>query len=575
MAPPPAIGYPWADSGCELCGSHLDWSLIDHFVRSPAATSSLSKMPRQITEYRVFIASPGGLQEERQRFRDALIEYNASDALPRGVVFTPVGWEDTLGGIGRPQSLINEELKECDFFVLVLWDRWGTPPDNDEGPYTSGTEEEFAVAREALADENAPMRQLVAFFKAVDPKQLSDPGAQLSKVLEFRKQLEANKELLYQTFDSSDRFGAVLRRHLGAWVLAHEKHSTLRPELPSEFSHQVVASREVEALGNVERAALEQAWKLANDGRRTEAETLFSRAIVRANDPGAFVEFGRFLFRDGRIDQAIVMLERAHELAVSSGDQRSAASALRWIGNIFLTRGAFDRAEEHYRTALGIDENLGRLESLADDYTSLGNLLFMRRDLAGAKAMHLKALGIEEKLGKTKGLSAAYGNVGLLHYSSGDVSGAEAMYLKALEIDEQLGWLEGMAISYGNLGLVLDARNDLTGAEAMYRKALKIDEKLGRLEGMATHYANIGNVFSARGDLVGAELMFLESLAIQEKLGRLPEIAKIHWSLGNNARRRENWNSARKYYQQALKLFEQLGIPDHAADLRELLTSLE
>ncbi len=84
-------------------------------------------MPIDLKGYRIFIATPGGLEPERRSFRRVIGEYNDTDALRRGVMFFPVGWEDTLGGMGRPQALINKDLRECDYFVLVLWDRWGSP----------------------------------------------------------------------------------------------------------------------------------------------------------------------------------------------------------------------------------------------------------------------------------------------------------------------------------------------------------------------------------------------------------------------------------------------------------------
>jgi tetratricopeptide (TPR) repeat protein len=493
-------------------------------------------MPREITEYRVFIASPGGLQEERQRFRDALIEYNASDALPRGVVFTPVGWEDTLGGIGRPQSLINEELRECDFFVLVLWDRWGTPPGYAEGRYTSGTEEEFAIAHKALLDDGAPMQKIVAFFKAVDPKQLSDPGFQLSKVLEFRKQLEAGNTLLYQTFDSPDRFSAILRRHLGGWLLADGKSTGPVTALPPDLSPALdPVSRDPTLPGKTRSEELDDAWNLANDGRRTEAETVFSRAIVRANDSGAFIEFGRFLGRDGRIDQALVMFERAKELAQSSGHQSGIATALRAIGNVLVTRGEFFRAEEQYRIAFEIEEKLGCLEGLAKCYGNLGVVLLARKDLVGAEAMHRSSLEIEEKLGR----------------------------------------LEGMAADYGNLGNVLHMRGDLPAAESMHRKALEIGHKLGRLEGMAVHYCNLGFVLSAQGDLDAAKAIFRKALEINNKLGQLDGTALSLWGLGEIALTQGDEDEARELYGKALAIYDQIRIPDRAAAVRERLAILQ
>src|SRR5882762_4936507 len=140
-------------------------------------------MPRQLTCFRVFIASPGGLEGERKAFRDEIQDYNDTDAIERGVYFLATGWEDTIAGIGRPQALINEDVRESDYLVLLLWDRWGSPPDAMTSPFSSGTEEEYDVALKCYEDTHAPMRQVVMMFKAVSPHQMSDPGPQLQRVL--------------------------------------------------------------------------------------------------------------------------------------------------------------------------------------------------------------------------------------------------------------------------------------------------------------------------------------------------------------------------------------------------------
>ena len=51
-------------------------------------------MSSQLTCLRVFIASPSGLRDERNAFRDEVWEYNQAEAIHRGVIFLPVGWED-------------------------------------------------------------------------------------------------------------------------------------------------------------------------------------------------------------------------------------------------------------------------------------------------------------------------------------------------------------------------------------------------------------------------------------------------------------------------------------------------
>jgi hypothetical protein len=68
-------------------------------------------LPRDLKEYKVFIASPGNLQPERTEFRDVIEEYNKHEARPRGLEFVAVGWEDTFPGVGRPQTIINAEIQ--------------------------------------------------------------------------------------------------------------------------------------------------------------------------------------------------------------------------------------------------------------------------------------------------------------------------------------------------------------------------------------------------------------------------------------------------------------------------------
>jgi len=173
-------------------------------------------MAETITRYKVFMASPSGLEDERKAFRDTIYDYNDMiDEQGRGVSFRPMGWEDTLGGVGRPQSLINEDIAACDYFLLLLWDRWGSSPNAaGTGPYSSACEEELHLALACLAAPDQPMAQVVIFFKAVNPRQTADPGEQLKQVLEFRSKIEAEKQHFFTTFNELDVFRKHLRRHL-------------------------------------------------------------------------------------------------------------------------------------------------------------------------------------------------------------------------------------------------------------------------------------------------------------------------------------------------------------------------
>jgi tetratricopeptide (TPR) repeat protein len=478
-------------------------------------------MPSKLTCLRVFIASPGGLAEERKAFRDEIQEYNEAEAIHRGFLFQPLGWEDTLGGMGRPQTIIDEDIRKADYFVLVLWNRWGSPPDTSSSRFTSGTEEEYHIALDCY--EKKQIRELVMMFKSVDPAQLGDPGPQLQKVLAFRSDIEQQKTHLFHGFDTTESFRKLLRKHLAAWLRTQEDgdaaqelvHPMIAPEIveiPPEAAQQQLSE-------SPEGALIAKAWALADDGRLTQAEVEFAKAIVGRQRPQSLLEYGRFLSRLGRLEQARLMFERAASVAIDQKDHGAVAIAYGNLGILLRIRGDLDGAEQMHRKALKINEKLRRLENVACDYINLGTVLGTRSDLEGAEQMFSKALEIDEKLGHLEGMARDYGNLGIVFKNWGDLDRAEQMLRKALKINEKLGHLESMACNYGNLGNLLKIRGDLDGAEQMHRESLKIEEKLGHLEGMAIDYENLGSVLETRGDLDGAEQMYKKSLEVAKRLG--------------------------------------------------------
>lgn len=92
--------------------------------------------------YRVLIASPSDLPEERQAATDAVNEWNAQHAAAERIVLLPVRWEThAVPETGRrPQEAINRHLvQECDILVGMFWTRLGTAT----GAAESGTVEEI------------------------------------------------------------------------------------------------------------------------------------------------------------------------------------------------------------------------------------------------------------------------------------------------------------------------------------------------------------------------------------------------------------------------------------------------
>ena len=160
--------------------------------------------------YRVLIASPSDLGEERQAAAEAVEDWNAQHAAAEGVVLLPVRWETHVrpeAGV-RPQEAINRQIvDDCDILVGMFWTRLGT----STGVAPSGTAEE--IDRTVAAGKPA-----LLYFSdrpiapsAIDTRQLND-------LADFKR--TTLDQALIGTFGSVADLQARLGRDLTAQVRA-------------------------------------------------------------------------------------------------------------------------------------------------------------------------------------------------------------------------------------------------------------------------------------------------------------------------------------------------------------------
>ncbi|MFJ6025395.1 DUF4062 domain-containing protein [Brevundimonas sp. NPDC092305] len=143
----------------------------------------------------MFLASPGDLGDERQFARDCVAEWNSVNAERTGWLVELLGWEDTLPQAGRPQELINRDVRRCMLFVGMMHRHWGSETGNG---YTSGFHEEFTLASGLYESEGRP--RIALFFK--NPGAVGDPGEQLKQVLAFKDTIKTSKKYLYKELES-------------------------------------------------------------------------------------------------------------------------------------------------------------------------------------------------------------------------------------------------------------------------------------------------------------------------------------------------------------------------------------
>lgn len=518
---------------------------------------------------KIFIATPGGLIEERKAFRDVVENFNQSDAIERGFYFQPVGWEDTLGHQGRPQEIINEELRKCDYMFLVLHDRWGTPSSVDS-KYSSGTEEEFHVALECLNSDKFPMIRIALFFKDVPKNQLADPGSQLSRVLTFKKEREDKKDFLYETFDVKENFSNKIQFHLSKILRDFEKGNNKPKKSKIENSIQTSFQNEsYDWLLNITKynnwdKAFERAEEYLKQGKTIEAELIFSQITQRSNNPFLIARYGKYLRKQGRIQSAYDILLRAEELSILLKDLNSQAYCKRQLGRIEEYKGNMGKALELFKVSYDLYLENNNLTSIA---RTLRDIAFVENKLGRPeKAIDCisESIGIYEKYNEYNEMAASLGYLGVIYKDLGQFEKAKESHQKALEIQKKLNNQDALARVYSNLAVICRLERKYDDALERHNKSLEIFERIGDTRGIAREYANIGVVLRRMGNFKEAINKHTHALEIEEKVGNRRGMQIQFSNLGLNHLELNELDKAEYYFNKSLSISQTLD--DHKGE---------
>lgn len=162
-----------------------------------------------MTTIRIFIASPGDVQDERQAVRRVAEQVNRTIEKVRGDLHLEViGWEtDAIPGMHEkgPQGKIDDELEivNVDIVIGIFWRRFGTAVPGA----ASGTEHEIRHAHAAWQKHRRPDIWLY-FNSAPGSPKTSDEAEQWVRVLKFKEEFSGHG--IVRDYGGSSAFEHVL-----------------------------------------------------------------------------------------------------------------------------------------------------------------------------------------------------------------------------------------------------------------------------------------------------------------------------------------------------------------------------
>jgi hypothetical protein len=167
-------------------------------------------MARTITLYRIFVASPSDLNDERNLIAEIVDEINLASFNTSDVKIELLKWETHANpGIGNyPQEVINNDINEYDIFIGLLWSRFGTSTRS----YDSGTEEEFSIAYKKY-QANPDSIKIMFYFKQAPIQFDKIDTVSINSIRNFKAGL-GEKGVFYWEYNTVEEFQKLLRIQL-------------------------------------------------------------------------------------------------------------------------------------------------------------------------------------------------------------------------------------------------------------------------------------------------------------------------------------------------------------------------
>ncbi|MBL8179083.1 MAG: SUMF1/EgtB/PvdO family nonheme iron enzyme [Bryobacterales bacterium] len=168
---------------------------------------------------KIFVASPGDVEAERNHVSDVAAALNRNMADERGTRFQVVGWRTDVRARlheGGPQGAIDEDLRipECDIVVGIFWKRFGQPLAEMGGE--TGTQHEIRSAVAAWRATKKP-EVVVCFNRApFAPDGVADLE-QMMRVMQFRDEIPG----LWMEYKGADEFREKIRDWLEKYLREH------------------------------------------------------------------------------------------------------------------------------------------------------------------------------------------------------------------------------------------------------------------------------------------------------------------------------------------------------------------
>jgi class 3 adenylate cyclase/tetratricopeptide (TPR) repeat protein len=272
--------------------------------------------------------------------------------------------------------------------------------------------------------------------------------------------------------------------------------------------------------------ALEKQGRYTEALEKLRAAEALAETQINAVPPlllaAIFADLGTVLRRLGMFDQALAVchagLARIRTDARSAEDERIEAELQQQLGTLYGMRGDYQRAEFHFRNALGALEAIDDLYGCARTLNNLGYLAQLQSNYATSVANYAQAEELARKVSARYMLAAVQLNAAYAYYRLDRYAEATAAAQEALQLAAAIGDQDGVAKGYNTLGIIAYNRGAYSTAMEWYQQSLNLHRAMHADYEEGNTLFLMALVAIVRGEADGGRSLAEHALAIAERL---------------------------------------------------------
>ncbi len=275
-------------------------------------------------------------------------------------------------------------------------------------------------------------------------------------------------------------------------------------------------------------------------------------------------------------DKAVEHYHSALELSTKIGDKMGIAHANRGIGQVFWRQGKYSKSIDCYRACIAEAKQLSDKKIIPTVCIDLGNVYNTKGNFIDAIDYYSRAIEMLEKDDiSPPELARAYSNIGDVFERQGEWKKAIESYKKGIEICKKCGAFRTMAYCVLNLSSVLVKFAEATGDTSHIEKSeqycvmaqeffRKLDEKLA----IAVTKSIMGMIFKAKKEYERSAALFEDAIFSLEELSIPFDVGEAYYEYGMMLQKKGDSDGARAKFDKALAIFERLGATTYIEKVR-------